>query len=343
MQGLQNLGSTCAINSLIQIICRTTSLRDSILNQNNIDETTLTYQLKEILDMMHNKNHSLAPKKFVNYLFKHFQNTFDKGEQLDIGELWIYVIDKIENECGIINNIEYKWEEKDINIEPNNIELSNCFLLFDKCNYIINNMNNKMSSIYIDILHGILLNIIKCNDCNHCIFNFEPFIYIPLDLTNDDIPSISNMFREYLKTQDCNGDWKCDKCNKYTKYIKIIKIWKMPKVLVFIIKRFINIHQKNTKALKINTNLCIKMGSIISDMTKDYNYKCTSLALHYGNLSGGHYCALCNIDNIENKYVLYDDLNMTIIDNDNIKKIFDKNKDAYMIVYSLISKVTIDN
>ena len=32
MQGLANLGFTCAINSLIQIICRNDLMRDTILN-----------------------------------------------------------------------------------------------------------------------------------------------------------------------------------------------------------------------------------------------------------------------------------------------------------------------
>jgi len=48
MQGLENIGSTCAINSLIQIICRNTYLRDTILSY-ELSDDTLTNNLKEIL------------------------------------------------------------------------------------------------------------------------------------------------------------------------------------------------------------------------------------------------------------------------------------------------------
>jgi hypothetical protein len=66
MQGLDNLGSTCAINSLIQIICRTDNLRNIILNS-NIEENTLTNHLKEILDIMYNQNKQwLSIPKLIN-------------------------------------------------------------------------------------------------------------------------------------------------------------------------------------------------------------------------------------------------------------------------------------
>ena len=45
MQGLQNLGNTCAINTLIQIICRNAFLRNSILNQ-AVANNTLEIELK---------------------------------------------------------------------------------------------------------------------------------------------------------------------------------------------------------------------------------------------------------------------------------------------------------
>ena len=51
MQGLQNLGNTCAINTLIQIICRNSFLRNSILNV-DISNNTLAIELKEIIDLV---------------------------------------------------------------------------------------------------------------------------------------------------------------------------------------------------------------------------------------------------------------------------------------------------
>lgn len=333
MQGLQNLGSTCAINSLIQIICRTRHLRDTVLKQDISLTDTLTYQLKEILDMMHNHNHSLSPKKFVNHLYKSFEGIFQPGEQLDIGELWMFLFDKISNECGANITEQMQTIILDLPLPDNsNSNLAKSEELFQKCQSTIQKINNNKSSIWLETSQGIMLNMLKCHECDEILYNFEPFTSIALDITNEELPSVSSMFRNYLRPIDCNADWKCEKCNKYTHYTKCLKLWKMPPVLTFIIKRFTDMHQKNCKPIKINTKLCVKKGSIISNMEEDYNYNCTSMALHYGNLSGGHYCALCQTG--EN-FVLYDDLNMSIIQHENMKKVFDNNIEAYMLVYTL--------
>lgn len=336
MQGLQNLGSTCAINSLIQIICRTEHLRNVILNQDIQSSDTLTYQLKEILTMMHCENHSLSPKKFVGYIFKHFDGIFRQGEQLDVGELWMFLFDKIATECGIdtpifIHNTSYEISLKDL--EHTNVNIARCSELFDRCETTIHRINNNKTSLWLQSCQGIMMGMIQCSECHSILYNFEPFTSIPLDIPDTDMkPSVATMFRNYLQPQVSEGDWKCEKCNKNTSYTKILKIWKMPPVLMFVIKRFINIHQKNTRPIKVNTKICIKQGSIISSMDQDYTYKCTAMALHYGSLSGGHYCALCQSNN---QFVLYDDLNMSLISQENMQKSFDNNTEGYMLVYTL--------
>ena len=107
MQGIENLGSTCAINSLIQIIARNDILRNIILN-NNFAEDTISDQLKEIIDLMYVKNNSIIPRKFINTLYNIFKDIFYQGEQIDIGELWTFLSDKISDDMIAIpetNNI----------------------------------------------------------------------------------------------------------------------------------------------------------------------------------------------------------------------------------------------
>ena len=95
MQGLENLGSTCAINSLVQIICRNNYLRNIILEY-DLKKDGIADNLKEILVLMHEKDKSLIPRKFVNKVFNTFDGTFRYGEQLDIYELWIFLSQEID-------------------------------------------------------------------------------------------------------------------------------------------------------------------------------------------------------------------------------------------------------
>ena len=99
MQGLANLGFTCAINSLIQIICRNDLLRDTIINYELEDNSLLT-NLKEVLVLMHINNKSIIPKKLVAKLYSIFGNIFNYGEQIDITELWIFINQQIISEIN---------------------------------------------------------------------------------------------------------------------------------------------------------------------------------------------------------------------------------------------------
>lgn len=343
MQGLENLGSTCAVNSLIQIICRTDYLRNIIL-KDNVPQNTLSHELKEILDLMHNQKHSLSPKRFVNRLYQHMNGIFRQGEQIDISELWMFLYDKIANELAVSTaSLECAVLDPEICIEEND-DLSKCKPLFEHCDSIVGKMNGNKSSEWLASCQGIFLNMLKCNECNTINYNFEPFISIPLDIPESkDIycPSVATMLRNYIKTQQCKGDWKCDKCKKCTVYTKIIKIWKLPHVLVFVIKRFANLAVKNIKPISVNKTLCIKESSVISNMDKDFLYECASFAMHYGSLFGGHYTSVCKIkcdsqNESDEKYYFYDDINISEMNQNNINRIYECNKDAYMIVYTLV-------
>jgi len=332
LQGLENLGSTCSINSLIQIICRTDHLRNAILSSTPVSDT-ITAELREILDLMHIQGNSLSPKKFINNLYKHFGHIFQRGEQQDISEFWMFLFDKIATELGTpVDTIVIDTPEINRTFDTNQ-ELSESQELQILCQASMNKFNSNKTSKWLETSQGILLHILSCNNCNNVIYNFEPFISIQLDIPeNQDVPpTVAGMLRNYLKTQKCEGDWKCDKCKQdTTSYTRSIKLWKMPPVLIFIVKRFANFPHKNSSPINVNKNICVKKGSIISDINSEYTYNCTSLGYHFGSLFGGHYCSMCKSGE---QHILYDDLNISIVNTEQAKRAYESSREAYMLVY----------
>ena len=316
MEGLQNLGSTCAINSLIQIICRTSKLRDSILLE-NIPEDTLSNELKEILDLLYIKNKSISPNKFINSLYSSLEGIFRRGEQIDIGELWTYMFDKIATEISIPYTLQ---------IHENNIN--------NECNNMLYKFNNKKTSKWLETSQGILVNIINCKNCNNTVHNFEPFTSITLDIINDDTPNIIDMLKDFLCTEERLADeWKCEKCNMCSNYSKTVKLWRAPSVIIFIIKRFASANIKDNRYIKINKSICIGINTILED-NKEKIYNLTGIGLHHGILQGGHYNAICHIGN--NTFIHYDDLSVNNITADNpnmIDNILEKNNSAYILSF----------
>tara|TARA_Y100000389_G_scaffold80225_1_gene76917 strand:- start:1103 stop:2080 length:978 start_codon:yes stop_codon:yes gene_type:complete len=325
MQGLQNLGNTCAINTLIQIICRNSFLRNSILNI-DIPNNTLAIELKEILNIMYIDNNSLSPNKFVKNLFDNLK-VFNFGEQLDLTELWLLLFEKITNEISdYIPKIKYEKYFDNLKITDKEINI--------KANYIINNFNDNKNSLWLQNVQGVILNIIECTECNNNSYNFEPFTAIQLDLKDtDESISLTSLFRDYLRHTTNRDEWKCDKCNKCTKYKKIQKLWKVPNVLVFFLKRYDNINKKNNTKIDINENINIKNGCILSNHEQEVSYNIKSIGCHIGNLDGGHYYAICK-NETEDKFVMYDDLDIKVFNNGN-KNFLKNNNKCYMIVYSL--------
>lgn len=328
MQGLKNLGATCAVNSLIQIICRNKYLRNSILNE-DIPDNTLAIELKEILKILFIDKNSISPNKFIHKLYNTF-NHFYLGEQIDITELWFLLFDKISQEIDIpIKKLEYKKIYDNIDLDHNLINL--------KADTIINNINNSKSSKWLQNCQGVILNQIKCNSCNYISYNFEPFISIQLDLPdnfNDNSITLTSLFRNYLNPIINNSDdWKCDNCKKFCKYTKSFKLWKVPNVLIFLIKRYDINNNKNNKPIDINTHINIKKGCILNNKDLDVSYNINSIAMHIGDLNGGHYFSICKNDD-NNKFVMYDDLNIKVFNKDN-NHFLKNNSDAYMIIYSI--------
>ena len=296
MEGLANLGATCAINSLIQILYRIDEFKKLILNSNT-NEGTITYELKDLFDVI-NKHNSISPNRFINNFYEIFKGNFNKYEQQDICELYLFLIQKLHDENCIPITI--------------NKSISN---LNEEHNYKIAFYNDFKYSIIYKLFQGSYIHIIKCLNCNHVAKTFEPFILISLDI--EPHTTINNLLEKHFITEIRNNDdWKCENCNNNCQYSKSKKIWKYPEIIFISLNRFKEDNKKNMDCVKINKSL---------ELTRNYDLQ--AIGFHHGSLQGGHYNAISkNYDN----YNLYDDTNVSNIPNIDVLL---NNNNSYIICY----------
>jgi len=320
MEGINNLGSTCAINSLIQIITRNDKLRNLILNS-DVSSNTFTGELKEILDLLHNQQKSINPIKFINCFYSTFNGIFNRHEQIDINELWFYFFQKINEETS----------------KPSSFSLNQITNLREEHDYKIDIYNEKKESHIMKLVQGSYINIIQCSNCNNKSHSFEPFISLQLDipeLEGNPNPSIVDLIINSMKNENRpKDDWKCDKCNENHSYIKTFRIWKLPKLLFISLNRFKEMGMKNNTEIIINSHLNFNEGSIISS-NEEIIYNLDGIGLHYGSLDGGHYTSLCNMKN--GCYHHFNDDNINIMKEDDLFKNF-KSSNPYLLLYNCIS------
>jgi hypothetical protein len=88
---------------------------------------------------------------------------------------------------------------------------------------------------------------------------------------------------------------------------------------------------KNNSNIYINPNINFDVDTIeTANSNQIYNLK--SLGIHYGNLSGGHYVSLCNI---EDEFYLYNDNIVNKLKKDDVYEQLTNNNTGYLIVYEL--------
>lgn len=309
---LHNLGATCALNSLVQLICHSESLRSVLLSSkpNTEDSGSLTAQLVDVIKLLYNTNQIVNPSGLLNCIFRMFPSNFRRGEEMDICELWMLISDKIADECKI----------PIVNVAETSAR--------DKIQNTINILNNRSTSKWIRTIQRSQISIIQCNsrECADIQWNVEVMVSYELELpTANASMHISDLLLQNYKVDDL-CDWVCDKCKK-TGGSKQNKVNTMPTVLMVTIKRF---HMSENGAFhKLNKGIDIDETIDIQSTGRRWIYKLCGVANHYGSYGGGHYNAFVREND---NWLCYDD-NHRINMNMPKEKFLMDNKNAYLLCY----------
>lgn len=340
--GLGNDSNTCYINSIIQLLGHCTPFTqmileknfDSIIKEKNNEKPLISIELREILDLMWIKHHSIKPNKFLKALQLNF-DFINIYSQQDSSEILGFILDKLNEELKTtidvnINDIIY-----------NDILSKKLSKVCDREAY---KFHKKEYSEIIELFYGQIINQTKCAECTKIHQSQDYFSCLKLEIpeikneTNTDNENnkcitlencINSYFASFYLNENNENEWKCDKCNTYSKNKKVAKIWKMPPLLFISFKRFRADASKINDLVKIPEKIDFSKYTICpSNTNTKYNFVGTSL--HLGRFDNGHYITIVK-DN--DNYILIDDINIRIMKENDATKLIDEN--SYMLLYKI--------
>jgi len=344
--GLQNMGNTCYINSVIQCIRQDAYLfeyfKDNFhmrhLSDNKMDATFINAWRQLLLDFWNNNKLIIQPVGFFS-VFQELCRNKKKTELIgfnhnDAEEFLQFFLESLHNGIKVTlpaSNIIIKG---DINTTKDQ-------LIYDLCKFNETHFEKNGVSPIMRQYEGIYCSSITNSVDDRTSNRFEPFVYINLEIDClDENESIIKALQSFTVPEQLTG--YRDEDHPYpadTVFHKQVRFIKLPKNLIIVLKRFkFNVETMNpykiTTAIQFPTTLNMLPFYIgYTNPKTRTNYELYAISNHKGNLERGHYYSF--VKNFDGNWVLYNDQNFREVSSDTMDRETLFSNDAYILFYRL--------
>ncbi|EFA82122.1 hypothetical protein PPL_05027 [Heterostelium album PN500] len=327
--GLKNQGTTCYMNSLLQQLYHSTSLKYSLLNIKVPTFNELILRIQQQQQQQSTEGSSPQPQQQQQTSSPPQQNSPSQSvhpphvqpspEQIQqtnllnqVQYLFIYLQESSKryydsiNFCKSITN--YDGSPINLGVQMDAYEFFHLFL--DKMEVALKNISPEHKGILNEAFGGVFTNQFIPRECSHRSHCEEPFFSISLEVKNK--RSVLESLDLFVQEESLK-DYKCDSCNSKIEISKRCLIDKLPNTLILHLKRF-EFDLENMRNIKLNdycefpqqinmapyTKESVEQssdGGPANGVTKkssviNHLYELNGIVLHQGTADSGHYITL---------------------------------------------------
>ncbi|XP_041668339.1 ubiquitin carboxyl-terminal hydrolase 2a isoform X1 [Cheilinus undulatus] len=334
--GLKNLGNTCFMNSILQCLSNTQSLRDYCLhnshrrdlNNNSRTNTALMQEFAKLIQTMWTSSSSeaVSPSEFRTQI-QRYAPRFVRYSQQDAQEFLRFLLDGLHNEVNRVT-VRPRGTAEDFDHLPDE----------EKGRKMWSKYLEREDSKIVDLFVGQLKSSLTCRHCGFCSTVFDPFWDLSLPIAKAGYCEVSLMdcMRLFTKEDILDGDEKpmCSRCEVRRVCAKKFTIQKFPKILVLHLKRFSEGQRTGKLSTFVNfpvTDLDLREFASQSSINAVYNLYAVSN--HSGTTTGGHYTAYCR-NPTSGEWYTFNDSRVTPMSSSHVCS-----SDGYVLFYELDEKL----
>lgn len=322
--GLYNLGNTCYMNSILQILFHTYELQDvlskpAIDKLEDTDHNKLLKELSYLLEETQKSNESISPQAFLQefqaYAVKHKLDNFVGFDQNDASEFLIILMDYL-----------YECLGRPVNMNVRGSVVNKKDALAKICYEKMKEMYTNKYSEILKIFYGFSITEIHTIRLKKCIVQTpQPFFMLNLPIPNNKKEvTIMDCLNEYLENEliDYTYNGANEECSKTTKF------YNFPEILIISFNRFNHLNRKNHKIIYFPfENLDLNPFVSGYNTNNEFTYNLYGICNHSGSSLGGHYTSMAKTAN--DKWYNFNDRLVSPIQT-NVHNLYEK---AYVLFY----------
>ncbi|CAG06465.1 unnamed protein product, partial [Tetraodon nigroviridis] len=206
--GLKNLGNTCFMNSILQCLSNTHSLRDYCLhnahrrdlNNNSRTNTALMEEFAKLLQTVWTSpsSEAVSPSEFKTQI-QRYAPRFVGYNQQDAQEFLRFLLDGLHNEVNRVT-VRPRGSAEDLDHLPDE----------EKGKKMWSKYLEREDSKIVDLFVGQLKSSLTCSHCGFCSTVFDPFwdLSLPIAKKGYSMVSLMDCMRLFTKEDILDGDEK---------------------------------------------------------------------------------------------------------------------------------------